>query len=216
MRPEGGPRVDQGGTAAPRQAVRALQILAMAVVAGLVALLALRLASTDRARNLVADVREGGRPAAPLFELGVIWGETGTWPEELGPALDDGMLALLELRGHPVVLNFWASWCVPCREEAPVLEDSARGHAGEVVFLGVDVQDFESDARRFLRELDVDYVSVRDSGSDTYDAYGLTGVPETYYLDASGRIVAHSRGAISATELEAGIAEATAPARAAR
>src|SRR5204863_309752 len=83
----------------------------------------------------------------------------------------------------PVVLNFWASWCIPCAHEAPRLVASAKEHEGRVLFLGVDVKDFSSDARKFLRRFHVNYVSVRDGGSDTYDAYGLTGLPESYFLD---------------------------------
>jgi cytochrome c biogenesis protein CcmG/thiol:disulfide interchange protein DsbE len=103
------------------------------------------------------------------------------------------------------VLNFWASWCVPCKHEAPLLAASARQHAGEVAFLGIDVQDFKSDARRFLRRYRANYPSVRDGGSSTYSRYGLTGLPETYYLDARGRIIAHSPGEVRSDELEAGI-----------
>jgi cytochrome c biogenesis protein CcmG, thiol:disulfide interchange protein DsbE len=76
--------------------------------------------------------------------------------------------------------------------------------------LGVDVQDFESDARSFLERYDTNYVSVRDGGSSTYENYGLTGIPETYYLDARGRVVAHAVGEVSPDELEAGIANAVA------
>jgi cytochrome c biogenesis protein CcmG/thiol:disulfide interchange protein DsbE len=117
-------------------------------------------------------------------------------------------VAVAELRGQPVVLNFWASWCVPCKQEAPLLAAAARERRGEVVFLGIDVQDFKSDARRFLRRFKTNYVSVRDGGGSTYAGYGLTGVPETYYLDARGRIVAHSPGEVRRSELEAGIAQA--------
>jgi cytochrome c biogenesis protein CcmG/thiol:disulfide interchange protein DsbE len=109
------------------------------------------------------------------------------------------------LRGHPVVVNFWASWCIPCKKEAPLLAASARTHRGQVVFLGIDVQDFKSDARRFLRRFDTPYVSVRDGPGSTYGDYGLTGVPETYWLDARGRIVAHYAGQIDRDQLEEGI-----------
>jgi len=107
-------------------------------------------------------------------------------------------------------MNFWASWCVPCKAEAPRLVASAQRHAGEVVFLGVDVQDLKGDARSFLERYKTNYVSVRDGGSSTYANYGLTGLPETYYLDARGRVVDHAVGEISPEELEAGIASASA------
>jgi cytochrome c biogenesis protein CcmG/thiol:disulfide interchange protein DsbE len=104
------------------------------------------------------------------------------------------------------VLNFWASWCIPCKEEAPFLAAASLAHRRDVAFLGVDIQDFESDARDFLDELDVPYPSVRDGTSKTHSAYGLTGAPETYYIDAEGRIVEHAKGAVSRRELEAEIA----------
>jgi cytochrome c biogenesis protein CcmG/thiol:disulfide interchange protein DsbE len=103
------------------------------------------------------------------------------------------------------VINFWASWCIPCRHEAPLLVASARAHAGDVAFLGVDVQDLKSDARGFLRKYHVNYVSVRDGPGGTYDDYGLTGLPETYYVDARGRLIGHYAGEVSRAQLEAGI-----------
>lgn len=163
--------------------------------------------------SLVASISAGKTPTAPSFELPILWRRLGTWPPELGPATADGRVALEELRGHPVVLNFWASWCIPCREEAPILNASARVHRGEVAFVGIDVKDLRSDALSFLREFDVPYVSVRDRGDGVFDAYGLTGVPETYYLDSGGRIVSHTPGPITQESLEAGIraAQRTAP-----
>lgn len=186
----------------------ALRAAAVVLVGALLALLVWKLVAEDEGRQLVADVRSGKRPVAPAFDLPVIWSPLETWPRALRPALADGRLSLQELRGYPVALNFWASWCIPCKEEAPVLAASARAHAGRVLFLGVDVQDLTTDARRFLRRLRVPYPSVRDGGGGVYSDYGLTGVPETYYVDARGRIVAHSLGQVSRRELEAGIAEA--------
>jgi cytochrome c biogenesis protein CcmG, thiol:disulfide interchange protein DsbE len=114
-----------------------------------------------------------------------------------------------ELRGYPVVINFWASWCAPCRDEAPRFHSSARAHAGRVLFLGIDVNDFSSDARHFLRRYKINYVSVRDRPGSMPSRYGLTGLPETFYLSSEGRIVAHSPGEVSRAELERGISQAT-------
>lgn len=190
---------------------RALQAAAVCLVAALIAVFAWRVVAGSEGKHFLERVRAGDAPAAPPFELPVIWDRVDTWPESLRQSLADGKLALSELRGYPVVINVWASWCVPCKKEAPVLAASARAHAGEVVFLGMDVQDFVSDARHFLRKYDAPYVSVRDSSGKTYSAYGLSGVPETYYIDAKGRTVAHSLGQVSPSELEEGVAQALEP-----
>jgi cytochrome c biogenesis protein CcmG, thiol:disulfide interchange protein DsbE len=187
---------------------RLLQGASLALVAGLLVLLVWRVADAGRGSHLVSEIRLDRKPPAPQFLLPVLWDRRDTWPARLRSALDDGHVSPDELRGSPVVLNFWASWCVPCRKEAPVLAAAARAHAGRVTFLGVDVQDFKSDARGFLRRYKVEYVSVRDGGDSTYTAYGLTGLPETYWLDERGRIVAHYPGQISREQLELGISEA--------
>lgn len=157
-----------------------------------------------KGESLVASISAGKAPTAPGFDLPILWRRLGTWPPEFSPATADGRVALEELRGRPAVLNFWASWCIPCREEAPILNASARVHKGDVAFVGIDVKDLRSDALSFLREFGVPYVSVRDRGDDVFDAHGLTGVPETYYVDARGRIVAHTPGPITQESLEDG------------
>lgn len=188
---------------------RGLQAAAVIVVAALIGLLAWRVLDANRGPSLVSQIAAGKRPAAPEFRLPVLWAEAGTWPEAARVALADGHVAPSELSGHPAVINFWASWCVPCKEEAPILHASARRHAGIVVFIGIDIQDFRSDALRFIKRYGVNYVAVRDTSDRTYSAYGLTGIPETFYLDRQGRVVAHSAGQVSERELEAGIAKAT-------
>jgi cytochrome c biogenesis protein CcmG/thiol:disulfide interchange protein DsbE len=198
-------------TDAPDQVSRwswPLRLLGLSTLAGILVLLAWATFSSGKGTSLPARVAAGEKPPAPALSLGVLWPRAETWPPELRRALADGRVDVAELRGRPVAVNFWASWCIPCRDEAPLLNASARAHAGDVVFLGVDVQDLRSDALAFLREFDTPYPSVRDRRNDAYDDYGLTGVPETYYIDARGRIVAHSPGAVSRSSLEAGIAQA--------
>jgi cytochrome c biogenesis protein CcmG/thiol:disulfide interchange protein DsbE len=186
----------------------ALRVAAVVIVAALLGLLVQKTLAKQAGPHLVSEVKAGNEPLAPDFDLPVLWLHPETWPAALRAAVRDGHLSLRELRGYPVVMNFWASWCAPCKAEAPRLVASARRHAGRVVFLGVDVQDFERDARRFLERYMTNYVSLRDGGDSTYGAYGLKGLPETYYLDRFGRIVAHSIGEVSPSELEANIAKA--------
>lgn len=150
-----------------------------------------------QAPEFTLDVLDAGRVSAPL--------------EHLRPALADGRLALGELRGTPFVLNIWASWCAPCREEAPVLQrgwmDARR--VG-VAFVGLDIQDAPGPARRFLRDFGIDYVNVREPGNRVPRRYGATGVPETYFVDRRGRVVGHVIGVIDASKLRDGVAAARA------
>ena len=185
-----------------------LRLIGVGVVAALLALLGWATLRAGEGSGLPAQVVVGDKPPAPAFSLDVLWPRAVTWPPALRRALRDGRVDLRELRGRPLVINFWASWCGPCRDEAPTLNASARLHAGEVVFLGVDVQDLRGDALAFSREFGTPYVSVRDSGNGAYEDYGLTGVPETFYVDAAGRVIAHTPGAISRESLEEGIVTA--------
>jgi cytochrome c biogenesis protein CcmG/thiol:disulfide interchange protein DsbE len=190
----------------PRRQV--LTILSLAFVAALFAALVVRLTESDPGPGFVSAVRAGSKPAAPQFDLAVIWPHAETWPARLQPGVGRGRVSLSDLRGVPTVLNFWASWCTACGGEAPRLAQTARAYRGRVVFVGLDVNDFDSDARRFLERHHANYVSLRSRGSSIYDAYGLIGLPETYYLDRRGRVVAQTVGELTQRKLEAGIARA--------
>ena len=192
----------------PRSPLRiALQAGALVLVGALLGLLVFRVVETNRGRNLVAAIRAHKKPVAPDFRHKIIWPHFETWPQSLQTLRPSKTLSRRDLRGHRVVLNFWASWCIPCKREAPRLNASAAAHSGQVVFVGVDVNDFTSDAVRFLRRHRVNYVSVRARGSGTYTDYGLAGLPETYFLDTRGRIVAHTIGEITSSGIEDGVAQ---------
>ena len=192
-----------------RRGLRCLLPLSVTlVITGVLALFAYGLIRAARGSTLVSDIAAGKKPAAPEFRLDAFWPPTGPPSPTVAHAIRGGVLDLRLLRGHPVVLNFWASWCVACRAEARLLVDAAVINPG-VVFVGVDVKDNRGDASGFLRRYGVTYTAVSDNADSEYDAYGLTGVPETYFLDSRGRIVAHDPGPVSWASLIAGIHQAT-------
>ncbi len=106
-----------------------------------------------------------------------------------------------QFRGKPLVINFWATWCGPCWEEHPVLVASARRRP-DVQFLGVVFQDTEEKILGFLRERGAGYPTVVDNKGKTAIAYGIGGVPETFFLDANGVIVAKYSGPMSEGDLQ--------------
>jgi len=152
-----------------------LRTAAVGVVVALLGLLIWDIVHSGSGASFTTKIKRGEKPPAPAFALPVLWDRRETLPSALRARLDDGRLGLDELRGYPVVVNFWASWCVPCKAEAPAFHAVARRYAGRVVFVGMDTQDFRGAARRFLRRYDVNYVSVRDGTARTYTAYGLPG-----------------------------------------
>jgi cytochrome c biogenesis protein CcmG/thiol:disulfide interchange protein DsbE len=123
--------------------------------------------------------------------------ETGALaPEFELPALEGNRtISSDELKGKPVVLNFWASWCAPCREEAPLLEKTWREYRKEgVMFVGVNVRDSLTDARRFVEEFGITYPMVRDEGQTLAGDLGVYGLPETFFLDREWRLLATVAG----------------------
>jgi cytochrome c biogenesis protein CcmG/thiol:disulfide interchange protein DsbE len=112
---------------------------------------------------------------------------------------------LRDFRGQPVLLNFWASWCVPCRKEMPAFEAVHRQLGDEVTFLGVNHQDSRSDAIALLREAGVRYRSGFDPRGAVAEAYSLYGMPTTVFISADGRILATRTGEMSESQLTATI-----------
>jgi cytochrome c biogenesis protein CcmG, thiol:disulfide interchange protein DsbE len=152
----------------------AAQMLALALVTGLFALLVWKLATEDE--DAASKLGRGDTPAAPVFRL---------------DRLDrPGDVSLAAYRGRPVVLNFWASWCEPCKQEAPLLESVWRRYRDRgLVVIGLDFNDLRSDARRFARENRMSYPLAYDGRGETLTDYGVVGAPETFFIDRTGRLV---------------------------
>ena len=159
-------------------------MVAVIAAVALVTLLAYGLASGSGDTTLDDAVRRGERPPAPALEL---------------PMLDGGgTRSLADWRGKVVVLNVWASWCTPCRDESPLLE---RWHKRIVprggTVLGVDTQDVDSDARAFIKEFGLTYPQLRDKeGDDIRSDWGANAYPETFVIDRQGRVAALFRGPV--------------------
>jgi cytochrome c biogenesis protein CcmG/thiol:disulfide interchange protein DsbE len=116
---------------------------------------------------------------------------------------------LADLRGQIVVVNFWASWCRPCRDETPLLEAVQDNLGDDVVLVGLNTGDTEDDARAFLEEFDVTYTVARDENGAIALDYGVTGMPETFVIDANGNYAVKYLGEVRSLEqLRGMVAEA--------
>jgi cytochrome c biogenesis protein CcmG/thiol:disulfide interchange protein DsbE len=114
-------------------------------------------------------------------------------PDLPGP----GHGSIVDHRGEWVLVNLWASWCIPCREEAPVLERFYRRNSDrDTTVLGINVQDNEDDALAFLREHPTGYPQLRSVGNERSSAFGSTGVPENFLVDPRGRLALIQRGPV--------------------
>lgn len=173
----------------PRALNQRVLLLGLLVVAPLVAVLLLNL---GRNPHLIGSPLVGR--AAPDFTL---------------QPLDGGVpVTLASLRGRPVVLNFWATWCMPCLQEHPTLVSAARSLGERVRFIGVIYEDSEEQVRGFLARRGSAYPSLLDPGSRTAIAFGIFGVPETYFIDAEGKIAAKHVGPLDPASLEARLRQA--------
>ena len=153
----------------------AAQAVALGAVAALLVVLVWRAVHHERPQVPVV-LKPGKIVRAPNFEL---------------PRLDgNGRLSLASLRGKGVVLNFWATWCRPCKQEIPALQAAwKRNRARGLMVVGIDIQDFTGEARSFARRIGMTYPLVRDGRGKTIGPYAVSGVPETLFVSRSGRVV---------------------------
>ena len=161
--------------ARPGRVQRVAQLAALIGVAALLGLLIWKVAF-GRTTGAADELAEGKLVHAPAFTL---------------DRLDrDGQLGVGDLKGKAVVVNFWASWCVPCRDEAPVLQKTYERYRDQgLVVLGVDVNDFRQDARRFMKRYGLTYPVVYDGKGSTVGKWGVRGFPETFFVDRTGKLV---------------------------
>jgi cytochrome c biogenesis protein CcmG/thiol:disulfide interchange protein DsbE len=172
------------------------RLFTLGLVLGILALLTLFVWGLGRRAATNVGVVQTALREAPSFQLDLF----------------DGTSTSLEsFKGTPVLVNFWASWCIPCEDEAPALESAAQRYKGKVQFIGVDVQDAEPEARQFLRRYGVTYANGPDrTGSVSID-YGMAGVPETYFISPDGHIRRKWAGPLTSAQLYQFLTEISTP-----
>ena len=158
-----------------RSARLTAQGLAVALVVGLLALLVWRV-ENDGGKGISQLLADGKQPTAPVFDLKRLDGQ--------------GRIDLATLRGKkPIVLDFWASWCVPCIYESKRLEAARKSYADRVEFIGVDTKDFSGEARRWQREHGITYPSVHDGSGSVLTKWGGLPLPKIFFVDRSGKVI---------------------------
>ena len=190
---------------APAPSRRARWVLAgfaVALVAVIGAITWVAVASGDDADDTTvvpAAVRAGGPKVgddAPNFSM---------------PTLDGTTVELADYRGKPVVLNFWASWCNPCRKEFPRFRDELAAHPGTFAVLGVDYKDIPSDARKFAKSQRATWPMLDDSANAVSTAYGIRAVPQTFFIRRDGTIAQRFYSEPTGDQFAAALARITKP-----
>jgi cytochrome c biogenesis protein CcmG/thiol:disulfide interchange protein DsbE len=167
---------------------RPIVVVAVAVLAvATVSALAMTQGKTGGSRT----VDRGGRPAPP-FTL-----------ENLQPGQPP--VSLQGLRGKPVVLNFWASWCGPCRKEMPAFQATHESLGDKVTFIGIDNKDYRDSALEFVKKTGVRYASGFDPAGTVASSYGVIGMPVTFFISEKGKLLESRTGEMNRDELEATI-----------
>lgn len=155
--------------------------------------------------------------AAPILLVGVLaWGLVASrgaprvgeqLPGFTLPTFGGEQVQISDFRGKPLLLNFWASWCLPCKDEALALAATHRDFANtDLVMIGIDTEDTLDDARSFIARYDIEYLNLRDTtGRVSRGIFGVRAYPETFFVGRDGRIVAHVFGPMTKGELRSRI-----------
>ena len=176
-----------------RRALSPVPIAVVCVLLALIALLAYGLAQNEPDRGVDEALARGERSPAPALELPKLGGT--------------GSASLADYRGQIVVLNFWASWCKPCKDESPLLQRWHRrmhGRGGTV--LGVDMMDVTDQAEEFIDEYDLTYPMLKDKDGKGVEQFGVAQYPETFVIDRQGRIAAVARGPVDEQFMQRSVA----------
>jgi cytochrome c biogenesis protein CcmG/thiol:disulfide interchange protein DsbE len=175
-----------------RRALSPVPIAVICVLVALIGLLAYGLASSEPDRAVDEALARGEREPAPELELPRLGGS--------------GTGSLADYRGEVVVLNFWASWCKPCKDESPLLQrwHKRMERRGGTV-LGVDMIDLTSRAQQFIDEYGLTYPMLKDADGDGMERFGVIAYPETFVIDRAGRIAAAERGPVDEDWMRANV-----------
>jgi cytochrome c biogenesis protein CcmG, thiol:disulfide interchange protein DsbE len=139
-----------------------------------------------------ASAHDAPAPVAPSFTLAPIGGS-------------GQRISLSQYQGKPLILNFWASWCSPCQQETPLLAQWYKRQHGQVNLVGLDENESAASALKFARAKDVTYPIGTDKALAAANAYGVTGLPQTFFLNAQHRIVDRVYGAVTEADLAKGV-----------
>ena len=191
------------------------RILIRSLIAALAAVLLLTAVSCDTNGGGIETIPQKETTAAPATDAPDTPADTA--PEQNPNQAPDftiqdwegNMVKLSDFFGKPIVLNFWASWCPPCKAELPDFDDACKKYEGEVVFLMVNMTDNQMEtvevAKDFIKTYGYDFPVYFDVSYEAAMVYGVRSIPQTYFINAEGEAVATATGMISAAQLEQGI-----------